>query len=323
MIIILFDEKTVAEARNTDIIKFLERYSRFTFTSKSGAYRCRQHPSLAVKSDCLSWYWHSKGVGGFGAIDYLMKVENMRFRDAVEFVSPPCFTEYAQSPRNTPAECFMPPPKNLILPEKAGLNLQLFDYLCNKRGIDSTIVNKLIQERQLYEDKRRNIVFVGYDEQGKARFASLRGTYGDCTFRRDCTGSDKRYGFIMTASPSASTQPNSLYIFESAIDAMSHASLVNAQTGDKNAWLQHNRLSLAGTADMALVHYLNTHLHVKELIFCLDNDTAGQEATTNLMRKYTDNGYIVRTESPLGKDFNDDLLDYITKIPGLQHLLYP
>ena len=310
MIIILFDEKTVAEVRNTDIITFLERYSGFAFTSKGGAYRCQQHPSLAVKSDRLSFYWHSKGVGGYGAVDYLIKIENMAFREAVETIVPLCTTEPTHPKKPIPPST-NEPPKNLILPEKAGLTLQLFQYLCNRRGIASTIVNTLIQKEQLYQDRRGNVVFVGYDQQGKARFASLRGTYGDCTFRRDCAGSDKRYGFNMTASPSADTPTHKLYIFESAIDAMSHASLVNAQAGDKDTWLQHNRLSLGGTADTALAHYLNTYPNINELVLCLDNDTAGQEATTHLTRKYVDNGFIVRAEPSTGKDFNEDLLDYI------------
>ena len=258
----------------------------------------------------------------------------MAFREAVETIVPLCTTEPTPSQKSAspngrlasahnPSKTVPPPPeppKNLILPEKAGLTLQLFQYLCNKRGIDSTIVNRLIQENQIYQDRRGNIVFIGYDQQGKARFASLRGTYGDCAFRRDCTGSDKRYGFVMTASASATAQPDTLYIFESAIDAMSHASLANSRTGNKNAWLQHNRLSLSGTADTALSHYLSTQPNIKELVFCLDNDPAGQEATNHLMRKYADNGYIVRSEPPASKDFNVDLLDYITKTrPKTQH----
>ena len=45
-----------------------------------------------------------------------------------------------------------------------------------------------LQDR-LYEDKRGNVVFVGHDEQGAARFASVRSTYSD--FRGDCMGSGK------------------------------------------------------------------------------------------------------------------------------------
>ena len=83
----LIDNKTIEQARNADIISFFEQRYGFTFAHRGGAYRCKQHPSLAVKDDRRSFYWHSKGVGGFGVLDYLTKAENMPFRDAVEAVT--------------------------------------------------------------------------------------------------------------------------------------------------------------------------------------------------------------------------------------------
>jgi len=299
------DNNTVEQARNTDIIAFLEKYNGFIFAHQRGAYRCKQHPSLAVKNDRLSWYWHSQGVGGFGALDYLMKMENMAFRDAVAVISPISFDERPPTPPK-PTATPPQPPKTLILPEKAGVPLRLYDYLCKQRGIDGDVVNRLIQKEMLYEDRRGNIVFVGYDEQGKARFATLRGTHGDCAFRGDCAGSDKRYGFAVVAcAPS-----ERLYIFESAIDLMSHASIEKSHTG---AWEQHSRLSLAGTSDTALIFFLNKHLFIKELVFCLDNDPAGLEAAANMTTKYTDKGYTTRLKLPKGKDFNEDLMQSKSK----------
>jgi hypothetical protein len=184
----LIDNNVVEQARNADIVAFLERRYGFTFAHRGGAYRCEQHTSLAVKGDRRSWYWHSKGIGGFGALDFLMIAECMPFREAVETL-----TGVAPAPPRREAE----QPKTLILPDKVGIPLRLYDYLCVKRGIDGEIVHSLIQRKMLYEDRRGNVVFVGYDGQGKARFATLRGTYGDCSFRGDCPGSDKRYGFNM------------------------------------------------------------------------------------------------------------------------------
>jgi len=298
----LIDKNIVEQARNTDIIAFFEKSYGYTFSQKGGAYRCRQHPSLAVKSNRLSWYWHSKGIGGFGALDYLVKVENMPFNSAVETAAG--ITAATAKPGQDAEK-----PKTLVLPEKAGTPLRLYDYLCGKRGIDSGIVDALIQKGSLYEDKRGNVVFVGYDEQGKARFASLRGTL-DRAFRMDCAGSDKRYGFNMALSPS-----ERLYIYESAIDAMSHASIDNMVKGDKDAWKQHSRLSLAGTSDTALSFFLNKQKSVNELVFCLDNDTAGREAAAGMAREYADRGFYTRLELPAGKDFNEDLTDMIQKIP--------
>ena len=289
----MIENKIIEQARDTDMVSFFEQVHGFTFAHRSGVYRCRQHPSLAVKHDRRSWYWHSKGVGGFGVLDYLVKVENMSFPRAVEAV-----TGIAPiTPRPTPEP---EPPRPLILPPKTGLPLRLYDYLCVKRGIDSDVVNTLIQEGKLYEDKRRNVVFVGFDEHGTPRFASLRGTGKD--FRCDAAGSDKRYGFNMAFSESAP-----LYIFESPIDCMSHASM----TDD---WREQNRLSLAGTSDTAIPLFLNQRKGIKELVLCLDNDPAGLEATAIIARKYAAKGYTAFIDFPKGKDFNEDLIAHLGQI---------
>ena len=102
-----------------------------------------------------------------------------------------------------------------------------------------------------------------------------------------------------------------LYIFESPIDLMSYASLEKATTG---AWEQHSRLSLAGTTDTAMPFFLNQHKAVKELVFCLDNDHAGREATAIIARKYAAKGYTVLIDFPKGKDFNEDLQAHTAQI---------
>jgi hypothetical protein len=200
----------------------------------------------------------------------------------------------------------------LILPEAAGVPLKLYEYLCNKRGIDGEVVNSLMQKEMLYEDRRGNVVFVGHDEHGKPRFASLRGTQAD--FRGDCSGSDKRYGFQAVFAPCTR-----LYVFESPIDLMSHASLVNAATGDTGAWKQDSRLSLSGTSDTALDFFLNRHKTIRELVLCLDNDTAGREAAALMARKYAAKGYTVLIDFPQGKDFNADLTEKIRLEKGLKN----
>jgi hypothetical protein len=100
-------------------------------------------------------------------------------------------------------------------------------------------------------------------------------------------------------------------VFESPIDAMSHASLERAATG---AWEQNDRLSLSGTSDVALLFFLNQRPFVRELVFCLDNDEPGRNAAVQLARKYAAKGYYTRLELPQGKDFNEDLQAYTRQI---------
>ena len=71
----ILDSKLVEQARSADMLAFLEKRRGFTFDCRGSVYRCHQHPSFAVKDDRLSWYWHSQGIGGHGAVDFLVKVE--------------------------------------------------------------------------------------------------------------------------------------------------------------------------------------------------------------------------------------------------------
>ena len=294
----MIDADIIVKARNADVLAFFHARYGYTFAQRGGTYRCKQHPSLVVKSDHRSWYWHSRGIGGYGVLDYLMKTENMPFRQAVETVS-------GMTPATPPPQS-PGPPKTLTLPPKAGLPLQLYDYLCCRRGIDSQVVNTLIEQGALYQDKRGNVVFVGFDEHRKPRFASLRGAGG--RFHMDCAGSDKRYGFHMTFSESAP-----LYIFESPIDAMSHASM----TDD---WKAQNRLSLAGISDVALAKHVELRPGTGWLVFCLDNDPAGREAAALMAKKYADKGYHTQIELPTGKDFNEDLQTHVRQIQAERQL---
>lgn len=309
---LILDSKLIQDARSADMLTFLEKRSGFTFAHRGSGYRCRQHPSLTVKDDRLSWYWHSQGIGGYGALDYLMKMELLPFRQAVEtVVGVDVVTAQPQQEHEQS--------RTLFLPEKRWNSLRLYAYLCQNRGIHSSIVNALIQDGKLYEDKRGNVVFVGFDEQGQARFASLRGTYGDGSFRMDCAGSDKRYGFCMAAC----VPSERLYIFESPIDAMSHASLETAIDGDRDAWRRDNRLSLAGTSDTALPLFLNQYPAVNELVFCLDNDRAGRDAAVTLARTYSDKGLHTRMELPSGKDFNEDLVTLLAERASCRRSICP
>lgn len=302
----MIDKTNIDKARNMDLLDFLERYKSFYFRRVGGEYRCAEHTSLAVKSDRLSWYWHSKGIGGYGAIDFLMKIDSYDFKGALQLL--------ADEPTAAPLQPLSPPTaatqRDFILPEKAKSNRRAYAYLNVTRGIDSHIIKELFQKEYIYEDTKGNAVFVGYDEQGRPRYATLRGTYTNKAFRMDCVGSDKRYGFCMDGSSSR------LYIFESAIDCVSHAALENRIQGSTGAYRADNRLSLGGTSGLALTHYLQRHTHITELVFCLDNDDTGRKRAVALAREYVAKGYYTRLELPTLKDYNEVLLDYLKRNGG-------
>jgi hypothetical protein len=290
----IFDPQVIEQARKADVIDFFKWYCGFSFVKQGRGYRCKEHQSLVVSFSRIYWHWFSKNMGG-NAIDYLINIEKMMFLDAVMTLS-------GIAPAAASYEC---PPKTLMLPEKAAPSC-LNEYLCVKRCIDREIVETLIRDGKIYEDSRKNIVFVGFDELGKPGFASLRGTCENIVFRRDCSGSNKKYSFNVS-NPNSET----LYIFEAALDLCSFGTIVNMMTGDKNAWKRLNMLSLAGVSDISIPQYLKTLPLINVLFFCLDDDDSGNNASMQYIEKYQQMGYFAWRHKPVGKDFNDDLVNMV------------
>lgn len=268
-------KEQVARAKKWDLLTYLQSYEPQEL-KKCGIseYRTVTHDSLKISNG--RWHWHSRGVGGRTALDYLIKVRGMDFVSAVETlcrergaaVRKPELTEREQKPHRT-----------FSLPEANQCGTAVVSYL-QRRGIDADIISYCIGKGLLYESRQyRNCVFVGRDMSGKARCACLRGSYG--TFKMDVHGSDKGYSFSIPAAGvravtgfSSGTNMNSQYLVvaESPIDVLSIATLLKMQGED---WTKYHYLSLGGTAPLALLTFLHEHPAVTHVSLCLDNDTAG------------------------------------------------
>ena len=154
-------------------------------------------------------------------------------------------------------------------------------------------------------------VFVGRDKSGKDRFGCVRGINSD--MKRDCAGSDKRFGFTLGAKDA---DIGAVAVFEAPIDLLSHATLFPNWSG--------HRLSLGGTSPVALIPYLVEHPEISHVSLCLDADDAGQTAAGRIREMLAEDklfSHITVTKDPPkeGKDFNDMLLckkERETKLTG-------
>ena len=160
-----------------------------------------------------------------------------------------------------------------------------------------------MRSKQLYQDTKGNCVFVGFDEQGTAKFGSVRGTLTERKYRGDCKNSDKRYAFHQMG-----TDSTRLYIFEAPIDLMSHCTMTDQAYG-KGAYKGQTRLALCGSSDVALEAFLERHSEVRVLHFRLDNDETGRAAAQKYTAKYQTRGYEVHSVFSKGKDVNEDLIN--------------
>lgn len=297
----LSDEE-MARAREMDLLTYLQRYEPQNLKSDGpNTYRMIEYDSLVINNGM--WYRHSRELGGASALDFMVKVRGMAYYDAALFMldlegrAP---VKYA--PRQQREEQKEKPQNSFVLPPVHTDNKRVIAYLTS-RGIDRAIIDYCIETGTFYESVRgkyHNCVFVGRDETGKARFAAQRGTDDD--FKRDVSGSDKRYNFAIHPDKQATC----LCVFESSIDAMSYASLIHKV--DPGAWKRARYLSLGGVSSLALEQYLKTHSNIGEIVFMLDNDEAGRTATAKIkVNLEMQDRYVTDRHPAQGKDYNEEL----------------
>lgn len=204
-------KEQIEKARQMDLLTYLRLYEPDELVHFAGDTYCtREHDSLKISNG--KWYWHSRGFGGYHALDYLIKVKGVPFLQAVEQLAGqsvvlPCRTDVV---RQTPKET----KKSLLMPGVSRSAERAVSYL-RGRGIDPEIIDFCMSTGRIYESyPHHNVVFVGMDRTGKPRYANLRGIGVD--FKGEASGSDKRFSFCIPA-PGSQT----VHLFESAIDLLS------------------------------------------------------------------------------------------------------
>lgn len=256
-------KEQIERAKEWDLLSYLQTYEPHEVKRCGGAeYRTVTHDSLKISNG--KWHWHSRGIGGRTALDYLIKVKGMGFVAAVETLCGEPGAVVVGAFKRRQEENIQKP---FSLPEKNRCGRAMVFYL-QGRGIDADIISQCIGSGSLYESRKyHNCVFVGSDLAGKARYAFLRGTYGQ--FKKDVDGSDKQYGFYL---PAADRGSPFLAVAESPVDALSIATILKRQGED---WQRNHYLALGGTAPRALIRFLHDHPAVTCISLCLDNDKAG------------------------------------------------
>ena len=304
--------EVVEQARQIDLLTYLRRMEPDNVEQVKGTrnvYRTVDHDSLKISNG--KWFWWSQGFGGYTALDYLIKVRNYSFMDAVEILTGKELANWTPPPKKEEKN----EPKVLRLPEKYQDSKRIIQYLFN-RGIDYQIIQECIADGVIFESNGRyhNAVFVGKDETGTLKYAAYRGL-GSSTFKGDAYGSDKQYSFRLLAKEPC----QSVHLFEAAIDLLSYATLLKAQGKD---YKSENLLSLSGVYQpkkeikdskipIALTTFLNANPHIKTIILHLDNDKTGRICTATLKELLQKDYQIVDDPPPVGKDFNDFLLSYL------------
>jgi hypothetical protein len=290
----------IAAARSVDLLSYLQSHEPGSLRkSGPGEYCLVEHDSLKISNG--KWFWFSRGVGSNNALDFLIQVRGLGFAEAVGTLADGRAAPTLAYTPLRPAQVL--PRKPFVLPPPNTNNHRAIAYLMG-RGISRDIIGACILADTLYESRtQHNCVFVGKDGEGRARFACERGTTGD--YKKDVTGSDKRYSFAIPARDSPD-----LYVFEAPADLLSFATIRHGESPED--WHNAHYLSLGGVSALALEQYLTGHPEVKNTALCLDNDMPGRAAAERISTMLEAKGLRVSVlPPPSGKDWNNHLQNTI------------
>ncbi len=294
--------ENIKAAREVQLVDFLNTYRPGELVRKSRDEYCtKSHSSLRITPSKNLFHWCSQSKGGRGALDYLLTVEGMSFRSAVMLLNEMEFVPF-QPARTAAVESNRTRSFTLPRPDK---NTQAATAYLMHRGISPKVLRYCVSSGILYQTTRasyRNCVFVGKDEYGVARCAFQRGCQG--TFRGDVSGSQKQYGFLISAEDPAC---DTVEIYEAPIDAMSGATI--RQYKHDKPWRSVHYLALGGLNYLPIDYFLQQHPQVKNVVLCFDRDEPGRNFTETAAKKLTDKKYAVNDMPPaVGKDYNEYLV---------------
>lgn len=284
------DRDLIIRARRANLEEYI-RGKGEVLLKEGRQYRVKKYSGLVISGN--KWYSHTLLKGG-NTLDYLVEMEGMDFKVAVETLSQ---RKMSVVQFGMPASI-----KNVLIPERNENDKRAMAYLVKTRGIKAEIIIPLLKQGRIYESAHtHNCIFTGIDKDNRIRYVMQRSTLPGNSLKFESEGSDKRYSFSLIGKSDA------VCIFESPLDLLSYFSIK-----DEVIKLKPHMLSLGGVTDIALDAYIGRIPGIRKVIFCLDNDKTGNEAFELLCKKYTMRGLKVYRHSPGRKDWNEELLSSIS-----------
>lgn len=299
----MFTKSELEMAKSVDL-KAVASAMGYTIKRVGSLYTIKEMDSIRIYPDNHWYRWSGKsstGIIGGSQIDFMMEFGGMDIGEAVVYLLDFLGQGRDMSLRTEiKATSLEKERKPFLLPPSSSNNLRITRYLTEERGLSEETVRWFIDRKLIYESEPyHNIVFIGYDKDGRARFASMRGIYDRYgkSFKCDVAGNDKRFAFHVESDS------DTVLAFEAAIDLMSYFEMQGRP--------HVHMIALGMTADNPLGQYLDDHPGIKSIGFCLDNDEPGRTAAYKLAEKYIRLGY--RTDISFPADGSKDYNEMIVK----------
>ena len=228
---------------------------------------------ISINATCF--FDHRTGSGGAGAFDLLMHAQNCSFAEAA-----------ATLMQEQPIQ--MPNPSEQHWPA-------VRQHLSTRRGIPTQILDACKRRGILYADQRQNAVFRCTDTARRTTGAEILGTRtspDQKAFKAMAKGSRKAQGAFWI--PTANQPPDTLFLTESALDALSAFALKQTPKG---------ATVFASTAGATpnLPKWIETWKPAR-ILCAFDADTAGDQNAKALAKR---DPSIRRCRPQAAKDWNE------------------
>jgi len=308
-------EKIQYIKENVSIIEYAQ-YMGYTVKQVGRWYTLKEHDSVRINVQKNYYYRNSTSDDNSkGSIfNFVMHFRNYsEFNDAYDELIAYIGEGMLEGERVKPKKPKMPVKKEkkmLVLPTKANTRKHVYAYLTYTRKIDKDVINYFFDNKYLYEDERKNCVFLGYDMKDREHttpiFANLRGTNTYKAFKGDAEGSQYDYCFYIN-----NTDASILYVNESVIDTMSIMTMLPKEQRNNVSYL-----ALASTQKwQAIFNYLMANPEIEIVYLCMDNDNGGRDVLEVIKTHAKDNNFSQEFIDylPSCKDWNEELIKKVSQ----------
>lgn len=285
---VYFTEEQKEEARNKDIVSFLQ--SQGEKVKRSGSEYVWMDGNAKVTIRGNLWY-HQYEEYGNDVVAFVQRYCNMTYPEAVEYLLGGCGSSIQTS------EPIEQEKKAFELPQRNPYMRRVYGYLLSERKLDKSVIDIFVKQQMIYEDaKYHNVVFVGFDKERVPRHAHKRGSTTGSTYRGNVEGCMPQHSFHWHGTS------EELFVFEAPIDMLSYISL------HQEKWWEHSYASCCGVAGYVMWQMMEDNPAIKKVWLCLDNDEQGEKAAIRLLKELEECGIEYGRKLSVLKDWNCDLM---------------
>ena len=268
---------------------------------KNDEYRIPGHSGLLINGN--AYYHHGNPDGrldgqpadsGNNAISFVMYYFDKTFSEALDIILGDGYNSYTRHDTSNYKPAAVKHAEITYTPEKSDDYRCVMAYLCQTRGLSAATVQKCIDRGLLFQDTRRNAVFVCIDEQGKTIGYEIKGTNSTTPFKR--ASGNAVFRFV------CGDNPTGVIAFESAIDLLSYYDMFRQKL------THHLLLSMGGCRPEILQQVTDAHPDYLVAI-ATDNDAKGNAFWETYQAAHPD----AKRVASRRKDWNEDLTNRLGK----------